>query len=350
MKILQVIDTLNIGGAERMLVTLANLQKRNGLEVGVVILVEDGDLVQDLDDGIPIFRLERKKRFEKGKMKRFSEILKNFDIVHTHLKHNYRYTSLTMKCFFIRTPKLVFHDHSHTLRNSKASLKSIKDGLFKNVLRPPFYIGVSEENCGWAHLSLGMKKECCFLLENVIEKTQVKNENEEREGIVIVSNVSPIKNLRFAIELIHQLNEDLTIYGRIIDAVYFAELVELIERLQLEENVKWVHDCHAIQKEVHKFKFALHTSLKETGPLVLIEYLAQSLPFVSTSTGQVFQMIGKELPEFFIDSDSLEDWKIKIQGLQDVETNRIEQTYRTHFDIKIYYKKCLGIYQDILNF
>ena len=44
-KILQVIDFLHVGGAERVCVTLSNLLFKAAHEVAVLILVNDGELV-----------------------------------------------------------------------------------------------------------------------------------------------------------------------------------------------------------------------------------------------------------------------------------------------------------------
>ncbi len=169
MRVLQVIDTLNAGGAERMVVLLSNLLFENGIDVTVMILVEDGSLVSGLNSGIPVLRLHRKTRFEKGKMQEYNEILKEFTIVHTHLKHNYRYTRIVASRYGLKGTKLIFHDHSHNLVTKKLSSKYAKDLLFKNVLKPRFYIGVSMENCRWSQQKLGVNKEHCYLLENVVE-------------------------------------------------------------------------------------------------------------------------------------------------------------------------------------
>lgn len=349
MKILQVIDTLKIGGAERVSVMLSNLLFKNNIEVALLLLVEDGDLINELNPKIQIFRLKRKKRFDVQKMKEFAGIMKDFDIIHTHLKHNFRYTRIVSNRFGDKKAKIIFHDHSHSLRANKLTVKYYKDLLLKNIIRPHFYIGVSEENCVWGNQYLGVKKEHCYLLENTIEEIQFEQKEVNRNGIVMVSNISPIKNIEFAIDLLSELEESLTIYGRIIDVDYFEKLKGILKERGLQDRVVFIHNCTNIQQELHAYKFALHTSLKETGPLVLIEYLAQNVPFLSYETGQVFQMIGKDLPMFFIDTFKQPDWISKIKKLSLVKASKMEEVYTENFNSETYFKKCLNIYQKIEN-
>lgn len=349
MKVLQVIDTLNVGGAERVLVMLANLLHQEGGDICVMLLVCDGDLVSELNSDIPVFRLERTKRFDASKMKQYSKIMNDFDIVHTHLKHNYRYTQLVAKRHKIRKPRIIFHDHSHNLGVSMFSLKHIKDSLFKNILKPKYYIGVSQENCHWASTYLGVKKTDCYLLENVVDKQVFNKQVDKKEGLVMVSNITKVKHLEFAIRLAAELNETLTIYGRVNDPQYFDTLKQLVEKLDVVHKIRFISNSSNVQQELYRYKYAIHTSLKETGPLVLIEYLAQNVPFLANGTGQVFNALNNELPEFFIDYFDISSWKQKLKGLKDVSDYRMENAYQNHFSTKKYINKCLTIYQHILN-
>ena len=349
MRVLQVIDTLEVGGAERITVMLSNLLFRKNVFVSVMLLVKDGPLVKELHPNIEIIRLKREKRFDLSKMREFAQILKRFDLIHVHLKHNFRYTKIVARLSGLHHLKIIFHDHSHTVGYSKLSLKSIKDTFFKNVLKPAYYIGVSEHNCQWAIAYLKLKKENCYLLENVIEKKEVHTLRSEENGIIIVANITPIKNLEFALELVKKIDERVTIYGRIIENAYYEVLKKKIKELDIETKVNFITNCNEIQQELPKYKYGLHTSIKETGPLVLIEYLSQSLPFLSYSTGQVFNTIGTKLPQFFISDFDIEDWVLKLKEINSVPFEKLNFIYNDNFNTEIYISKCLKIYKDILN-
>jgi len=349
MKVLQVIDTLKVGGAERVLVTLTNLLFEGKVDVSVLIISEDGGLVKDINSDIPIIRLKRTKRFDRSKMKEFSQILSNYDIIHTHLKHNFRYTSIVAKIFNKHHVKIILHDHSHYDSVSKLSLKYLKDSLFKNILKPKYYIGVSTYNCDWAKKELLVNEKNFFLLENIIKKKAVNKTNHKKKGMVLVSNITPIKNIEFALEIVKKLKEKLTVYGRVIDEEYFKMLHQKIKQYEIEDQVVFISDCNEVQQELYQYKYAIHTSFKETGPLVLIEYLAQSLPFLSFNSGQVYNKINDQLPQFFIDNYHTEKWLNKINNLSSVPEETISKTYKNNFSSEEYLKKCLKIYKNILN-
>ncbi len=349
MKILQVIDTLDVGGAERIVVLLANLLHINNKSVSVIILVNDGDLIKELHPSISTLKLNRKKRFDFQKMKEFASIMDKFDVVHTHLKHNYRYTKLASMRYGKKKAKIILHDHSHNLLANRFTIKYYKDLLLKNIFKLEYYVGVSNENCAWGISYLGVRKEHCFLLENTIEKLDVIQKPSTKVGAVMVSNITPIKNIEFALDLVKEINEPLTIYGRIKDHGYYLKLKSIIKENELTEKVTFVTNCSNIQEELVKYKFAIHTSLKETGPLVLIEFLAQELPFVAFSSGQVFNTIGNVLPEFFIDTFNQANWIAKIKALSLVSSFKMKEIYEANFSTETYLQKCLNIYQKTID-
>tara|TARA_R100001369_G_C3321945_1_gene169093 strand:+ start:585 stop:1637 length:1053 start_codon:yes stop_codon:yes gene_type:complete len=349
MKVLQVIDTLHTGGAEKMTILLSNLLYKKNVKVELLLLVEKGALTKEIDREINVHVLNRVNRFDVHKMKAVAALASQFDIVHIHLKHNYRYVSLCCTLFATQKPKLILHDHSHTLLIQKGTVRAVKDWLFKSVFKPQYYIGVHQEGLKWAVNKLHIKKTKCFLLENAIEKKQVNTERTTRSGVVMVGNINPIKNIEFTLKLIKEKKENLTIYGNITDETYFKKIKSEITRLQISDRITFVHDCINVQPHLHKYSYALHTAIKETGPLVLLEYLAQGLPFVSHATGQVYHSIHKQFPLFFCNSFNESDWLHKIDNLHLADQQHMEDCYKNNYSTDNYLKECLNIYQDILR-
>lgn len=350
MRVLQVIDSLDVGGAERVFVNLTNLLYEQKIDVSILLLVSDGVLLNEINNNIPIIRLQRSKRFEFKKIKKLVEVIQGFDIVHVHLKHNYRYVCFSAKLFRVPISNIIFHDHSHSYGVKKISRKNLKDSFFKNLFKPKNYIGVSKENCLWAEKYLNLSKQNVFLLENTVRLSYQNKTKNARKGGVIVSNITPIKNLTFAIHLFKELKIPLTIYGKIRDKQYHLELLDLIDELHMKDDVKIITNCKHIQAELHKYVFAIHSSLKETGPLVLIEYLAQGLPFLSFNTGQVYEKLKPVIPEFFINNFDLECWKQQVSNIQKIDSMRIKTIYELYFNEINHFQVCLKIYHQILRY
>ena len=79
-KLIHLIDKLSVGGAERVLVDLCNIQNSNNIDVSVLTTVEPGDLIDDLNLGINRINLDRINKFSITKMYALSKIINQFDI------------------------------------------------------------------------------------------------------------------------------------------------------------------------------------------------------------------------------------------------------------------------------
>ncbi|WP_418637698.1 glycosyltransferase, partial [Winogradskyella sp.] len=111
MKVLQVIDKLNVGGAERVCVDLTNLMFEKNINVSILTFDSKGKLQEDLHQQIFKINLNRKNKYNILKAYRLSKIIKQYDIVHVHMRHVYRYVKLVSLLFFVKTP-VILHDHT----------------------------------------------------------------------------------------------------------------------------------------------------------------------------------------------------------------------------------------------
>src|SRR5690606_40370397 len=99
MKILQIIDKLDIGGAERVFVDMCNILQENNQDVSAMLLLEDrGELLSQLK--VPIISFSRKSKWNIPSMHACSKIVKQYDVIHCHNKHTFRYIKLV--CLLMR--------------------------------------------------------------------------------------------------------------------------------------------------------------------------------------------------------------------------------------------------------
>ena len=340
MKILQVIDRLNVGGAERVCVDISNLLINKNINVAVLTITEKGELLSFLDSKIKTHSLQRKSKFNLKTMKKMILILNNYDIAHIHMRHTYRYVKFA-SLFYKLSCKLILHDHFGSI----AFDKSVP--LFMtNLLKPKFYIGVSNELIGWAQEKLKISE--TYLLENIIIKKNCSTQ-QKKDTVVHVSNIAPIKNQLFSIKLIEKTSYDLVIYGKIKDVNYYDQLKKYLKLNNLENRVSFIHNEKNIQNVLGNFKLGLMTSISESGPLVLIEYLAQSLPFVANKTGQVANILSDDLP-FFVDDFNLDKWLDKMAQVIDYDSTNLQGYYYKYFNPSDYINKCIEIYKRIESY
>lgn len=342
MKILQIIDSLNVGGAERVFVDLSNLLYENKVDVSVLIFKQEGVLVKELNENLPQIKFKRKNKYSLITAFQLAKLVKNFDILHVHSRHNYRYVKLVSLVFNVTT-KIVLHDHYGKIKIDKSIPK-----FFNSYLKPKFYIGVDSELISFARNKLKVKNDFIFLLRNIVLKKDYKSTLKKDNAIVLVGNIKPVKNQLFAIRLLPYLKENLTIIGNIQDQEYFTILKNEIKNLSLEKRVFFIHDCKDVQEHLSNYKLALNVSKSESGPLVLAEYLAQSIPFIAYQTGEIARILKPELPESFIDSFEIKDWLNQIKKLPLNRRTDFTEIFNTYFSSITYIAKCKEIYQKIM--
>lgn len=306
MKILHVIDQLNAGGAERVCIDLANISYQSGLSIGILVLLNESKLDSAVEEGVSLYYLRRESKLNIKKYYEVAAICKNYDIIHIHMRHVYRYMAVVKLIANIKA-KLILHDHFgdiHTQRQVPF--------LFNSLFKPRYYIGVSKELTNWAVQYLKMDEQKVFLLANIVRQVKVKSNLSVTRDIVVVSNIRRTKNIGFAIQIAAALNLEMDIIGQLADQSYYEELNEIIQVNKVKENIRFIHNCYDVQARLGNYRIALHTASSETGPLVLMEYLAQGTNFLAYRTGEVAEALGHILPDFFMDTFDFELWKERI--------------------------------------
>ena len=354
LRVVQIIDRLHIGGAERVLVMLSNILHQHGHTVKVVTTVSGGPLVSQLQQGIRHVNLKRKWKWNVLTMRMLINEIKDYDVVHVHSSHNLRYVYFAMKLFNVKKP-IFFHEHSGAIQIG-GSTKWHQKLVYPNVV----FIGVSHKHTQWATQKLKMPEDKVFLLPNTVEKlkTEELQEKIERNQLLLVSNFRTSKNIEFAVEVFKELKsrgEDyrFTIIGQIADKEYFEKIKNIIAENGLKEDIEIVHNCSNIQPFLHQFDFALHTSISESGPLVLIEYMAHGLPFLTYNTGEVVEEIKSKIPLAVMNSFDKDEWLNRIQTLMDLPfedlNHKFSNLYDYYFSTEVYYNKLMNIYQTVLS-
>lgn len=353
MKVLQVIDQLKVGGAERVAVDLTVLLSKNELvEVSFLCLLNEADLDQELkNENISVIYLRRNNKFNPVTLLKLNYILNSFDIVHVHSRHVLRYISVLNYLPLNKKYKLVFHDHYGEIEHNK----SISNFLKKGIQTCEAYIGVSQSLTSWAKEN--NLNQNGYLLSNIIQKqTQFKKISKPGD-IIVVGNFRPQKNYEFLIKLAKILPSSIQIdvYGAIIDTDYYKKIKQLVNQYQLEKQIHFIINKKNITPYLKNYKLALHCAASETGPLVAIEYLSQEIPLIMYHTGEVADVIQNYLTEYILNNFDINSWKEKIELLlndQELRQNiklKCKKIYTSYFSEEKYIKKCMAIYHQVLK-
>ena len=85
MKILQVIDQLKVGGAEKVLVDLTNILHDHKQDVSVLCLLSSAVLDAQLNHTVVVSYLKRKNKYNPFTLFKLYNILRSYDVVHVHV-------------------------------------------------------------------------------------------------------------------------------------------------------------------------------------------------------------------------------------------------------------------------
>lgn len=339
---------LNAGGAEKLLVNIANLLYKNKIDVEVILLLDKAIIDDQINKNISIKYLKRKKRFDFNSWVKLKSWVKNADIVHIHSRYNLRYYFLVKLILGIRKPKIVFHEHM-----PRFQLDFLTAFLFSRVNA---YVAVFSKMAQWVIEKKYLQKNKNFYLPNFVTKPETAiTANQQSKKILMIGNFWHLKNHFFALELLKALPEfELDIYGMIYETDYFQNLKTKIRELDLEERVNLIEGVQNVYSIMNKYSFALHTSTSETGPLVLIEYMQANMPFLSFNTGDVVQTVSQYLPNIVMYDFDKEKWLTNIHSqMLNIENRELilkkyETILEEHFSEQNYFNSLYKIYKQVL--
>lgn len=120
MKLLHIISSLEIGGAQRLLSDLLPIQKQQGLDVELLVNVSvENDFAAKIQEaGVKIMSLEEPNLHSFSNILRLRKIIKRYDVVHVHLFPSVYWVALASVGLKV---KLVYTEHSTSNRRREKS-------------------------------------------------------------------------------------------------------------------------------------------------------------------------------------------------------------------------------------
>jgi glycosyltransferase involved in cell wall biosynthesis len=295
MRILQLIDSLEAGGAERMAVNYANALAKQMDFSGLVVSRKEGSLVNQVDECVSYLFLNRNKviDFKALNTLRNYVVLHKVTIVQAHSTSFFLAFLLKLLCPSI---KIIWHDHygdSEFL--NKRPLVALR-------LIAPFFSGIIAVNQKlkvWANENLYFEN-AIYLPnfpseeKNITEHTILKGTAGKR--IVCLANLRVQKNHFLLLEVAKKLKVShpewtFHLVGKDLDDAYSQQIQSLIIENNLEKNVFLYGTKQDIKNILHQSTIAILTSQSEGLPMAILEYGLHKKPVVVTNVGEISSVI-----------------------------------------------------------
>lgn len=296
MRIVQLIDSLEAGGAERMAVTYANALS-NEIECSALVASRnEGALKEQLHSKVEYLFLDKKSNVDVKAFLKFRDfVIKNkVQIIHAHGSSFFWATLLKISYPKV---KVIWHDHFGNrihLKSKTTTILRLSSKVFYRI------ITVNEELKNWAVLHLYCKRVKYipnFIpeLENeIVKKTILKGIDGKR--IVFLANLKEPKNhlnIIIAFKSIRNNFPNWTMHliGKDYGDVYSKTLHDFIDESNLQETIFIYDSCNDISNILKQSTVGVLGSTYEGFPVTLLEYGKESLIVMSTNVGDCSTII-----------------------------------------------------------
>lgn len=294
MKVVHLVSSLNLGGAERLVYNLAIEQKKLGIKVTVLSAGKKTDTfysllkVQEIDVVLIEGSVFQRLWFALKQLRRF-------DIVHFHSIPLVR--SMSPVIPLLLRQKVIFTAHGETspkARGMRLSLAFSRLFMFK-------ILAVSEAIRYSLKDRFGYPVDGIGLIANGVP---IANEikpflNTPPLKLGFVGRLIPLKNVPLIIEalsLLERSSVELNIFGD-------GECRKDLENLALEKGVNAIfHGNEPNEKIIYQtFDLLIISSNTEGLPMVLLESMSRGIPAVSTDVGAISTVITHNENGYLID-------------------------------------------------
>lgn len=363
MKILQVINNLGSGGAEKLLVDFVPYLEKAGNEVEVVLLQHSGSvhLERALASGIKVTWLTENSIYSMAILFRLRKriLAGKYDIVHAHLFPSLYFVAFA-KILGEGSTRLFFTEHStHNRRMSNIFFKIVDRMVYSNY---SVVVCITEKVKNSLKCELGKTKSKLVVIPNGIVLSDFQTPiflnrkdiderlNENDVLLTMVGRFCYPKNQKAAIEALLYLptHVKLLLIG---DGPRRHEHERLVEDLQLNDRVIFGGIRNDISQILRVSDIGLLSSDYEGMPLSVLEIMASKIPFVGSRVIGIEELVQNN-GLLFEHSNSLELAK-KVKFLMENSVAKEEYIqkaweYVQAYSIQTMAKKYCELYEDLL--
>jgi len=290
LRILQLIDSLDLGGAERMAVNYANALVSR-VELSALVATRKEGLLKDaLDPRVAYLFLKRTIKIDLGAILRLKKFCKEHQITHIHAHGTSFFIAVLVK-ILRPSVKIIWHDHN----GNRAYTSTVQNKILK--ICSLLFDGILVVNKGletWARQKTATSN--VLFLPNFVVREAITNEpvlkGISSKRIVCLANFRWQKNQLLLIEvfdLIQKAHPDWTLHliGNGLKSTYGQKIVKLCEEKKLEEVVFFYEGITAIATVINQATIGVLTSVSEGLPMVVLEYGLYKKPVIVTAVGEL---------------------------------------------------------------
>lgn len=345
MRVLQLIDSLHSGGAERVAVNIANALSKKIDKSFLCTTREEGLLKSSLDSHVGYLFLKKRSIIDFRAVRALNKFVntQKIDIIHAHSTSFFLATIIKL---LNKKVKVIWHDHygnSEFLHKRKSLAIKLCSKHFDFI----FSVNKNLEN--WAINYL--KTENVLYLPNFAVFSNVNPQTKllgyKGKRIVCLANLREQKDhftliRAFKKVLIKHQDWSLHLVGRDFHDDYSIKLKKELESIKSEKNVFLYGSRPDIQNILSQSEIGLLSSKSEGLPLAILEYGLSKLSVIATKVGECESVIENDSFGILVNPKNEQELSNAMSYLIENKNERLNKS-------KVLNKKILEEYsQDVV--
>ena len=380
MRIVHIIPTLNIGGAERLALDISQRLGKMGHAVKLLVLHKNGGyilpknatfMVEFLQEDFELHFLRGSKHYPS---KLYSAIKSfNPDIIHSHLQES---EFLSRLIPLSEDHKVAWFSHCHdsmprlrppsgfALWRKSWFIAHYEYRVLQNLYnkkQPQHFIAISTTEKQYLENSKGLVGETS-LLPNAINVQRFTNPNEpipsESLGLINVGSFQAKKNQAYLLPVLSHLHKQIKTASRLNclgDGLLRTSFIEEAQRIGMSSYVSAPGNVDHVTQHLWRNSIYVHSAKYEPFGLVLIEAMAAGLPVIALDAGGNRDIVKDGVNGYLLPQETgPEEFAEKIIAvwrdkklLKSLQEGAVKSA--ALFDIKPYCEKLVKLYEKALR-
>jgi len=288
MKILHVIYSLEIGGAQRLLSDLLPLQVQQGLDVTLGIFKEETTSFSNriADAGIKTILLEKPRYKNLFALPRLRNTIREYDVVHVHLFPSIYWVALASIGLDI---KLFYTEHSTTnRRRSKPFLRSIEQFVYGRYNK---IISISKQTQDALQIWLKQADSRFVVVNNGIDTSKFKQQQEVvPKSLIMVSRFAASKDQETLIRAMQYIDIDVTL-TLVGDGENINHCKEIAKSLGVNSRIRFLGARSDVAELISQSYIGVQSSNWEGFGLTAVEIMAAGKPVIASNVDGLKQVV-----------------------------------------------------------
>jgi glycosyltransferase involved in cell wall biosynthesis len=328
MRVVQIIDSLDIGGAEKMAVSFANALSTRLDFSGLIATRKEGNLKTSIEKNVNYLFLNKKHSLDIKAVLKLRKYCKTNNVTIIQAHSSSYFIACLVKLLMPKL-KIIWHDHNGIgviPKRKGASYLKLFSGYFNGI------IAVNSELAAWSRKHL-KSKQIIFLQnfvkvkEHFVKTTILKGENGKR--VLYLANLRHQKNhMMFldAIKKINNIHPDWTFHlvGNDSNDDYSKKIKLEIINSNLQDAVFIYGSKQDIENIITQVDIAVFTSNSEGLPVALLEYGMFKIPVVSTNVGEIPFIVEHNKCGFISEINNAKSFSLNLQKLIENKDLRVK--------------------------